>query len=54
MLDSLKAGAVVCNIGHFDTEIDTAYLRGYKWVEVKPRSPSLSFRRRKQLSYPSF
>ncbi len=23
MLDSLKAGAVVCNIGHFDTEIDT-------------------------------
>ncbi|QEY05006.1 adenosylhomocysteinase [Acinetobacter baumannii] len=37
MLDSLKAGAVVCNIGHFDTEIDTAYLRGYKWVEVKPQ-----------------
>ncbi len=25
------------NIGHFDTEIDTAYLRGYKWVEVKPQ-----------------
>ncbi|MGL6033936.1 MAG: adenosylhomocysteinase, partial [Acinetobacter johnsonii] len=37
MLDSLKAGAVVCNIGHFDTEIDTNYLRGYKWVEVKPQ-----------------
>ena len=37
MLDTLKAGAVVCNIGHFDTEIDTAYLRGYKWVEVKPQ-----------------
>ena len=37
MLDSLKAGAVVCNIGHFDTEIDTAYLRNYQWVEVKPQ-----------------
>lgn len=37
MLDTLKAGAVVCNIGHFDTEIDTNYLRGYKWVEVKPQ-----------------
>ncbi|WP_347460925.1 adenosylhomocysteinase [Acinetobacter thermotolerans] len=37
MLDALKAGAVVCNIGHFDTEIDTNYLRGYKWVEVKPQ-----------------
>ena len=38
MLDTLKAGAVVCNIGHFDTEIDTNYLRGYKWVEVKPQA----------------
>ena len=37
MLDSLKKGAVVCNIGHFDTEIDTNYLRGYTWVEVKPQ-----------------
>lgn len=38
MLDSLKKGAVVCNIGHFDTEIDTAYLRkNYRWAEVKPQ-----------------
>lgn len=38
MLDSLKKGAVVCNIGHFDTEIDTAYLRkNYRWEEVKPQ-----------------
>jgi adenosylhomocysteinase len=28
----------VCNIGHFDTEIDTAYLRkNYRWEEVKPQ-----------------
>ncbi len=38
MLDTLKKGAVVCNIGHFDTEIDTAYLRkNYRWEEVKPQ-----------------
>ena len=27
MLRALKSGAVVCNIGHFDNEIDTAYMR---------------------------
>lgn len=38
MLNTLKKGAVVCNIGHFDTEIDTAYLRNnYRWEEVKPQ-----------------
>ncbi len=37
MLDNLKAGAVVCNIGHFDTEIDTNHLRKYRWEEVKPQ-----------------
>ncbi len=38
MLDTLKKGAVVCNIGHFDTEIDTAYLRkNFRWEEVKPQ-----------------
>ncbi len=38
MLKALKATAVVCNIGHFDTEIDTQFMRdNYKWVEVKPQ-----------------
>ncbi|MBX2808806.1 MAG: adenosylhomocysteinase [Cellvibrionaceae bacterium] len=38
MLQSLKAGAVVCNIGHFDNEIDTAYMRdNWQWDEVKPQ-----------------
>ncbi|WP_454063613.1 adenosylhomocysteinase [Candidatus Nitrospira salsa] len=38
MLQSLKAGAVVCNIGHFDNEIDTAYMRKHwEWEEVKPQ-----------------
>ena len=38
MLQKLKNGAVVCNIGHFDNEIDTAYMReNWKWDEVKPQ-----------------
>ncbi len=38
MMDAVKNGAVVCNIGHFDNEIDTAYLREtYEWTEIKPQ-----------------
>ncbi|WP_261319094.1 adenosylhomocysteinase [Microbulbifer agarilyticus] len=38
MLQTLKNGAVVCNIGHFDNEIDTAFMREhYEWEEVKPQ-----------------
>lgn len=38
MLAALKKGAVVSNIGHFDNEIDTAYMRkNWRWDEVKPQ-----------------
>lgn len=38
MLQTLKTGAVVCNIGHFDNEIDTAFMRKqWEWEEVKPQ-----------------
>ena len=38
MLKALKKRAVVCNIGHFDNEIDTAYTRAnWHWEEVKPQ-----------------
>ncbi|MFA5677383.1 MAG: adenosylhomocysteinase [Pseudomonas sp.] len=38
MLKALKKRAVVCNIGHFDNEIDTAYTRqNWHWEEVKPQ-----------------
>lgn len=38
MLQALKAGAVVCNIGHFDNEIDTRYMRdNWTWETVKPQ-----------------
>ncbi len=36
MLDSLKSSCVICNIGHFDNEIDVAYLKKYEWLEIKP------------------
>ena len=38
MLQCLKKGAIVCNIGHFDNEIDTTYMRkNWRWEEVKPQ-----------------
>ena len=38
MLQALKPGAVVCNIGHFDNEIDTGYMRDHwQWQEIKPQ-----------------
>ncbi|MDZ7923646.1 MAG: adenosylhomocysteinase, partial [Marinagarivorans sp.] len=38
MLKGLKSRAVVCNIGHFDNEIDTAFMRkNWEWEEVKPQ-----------------
>ncbi len=38
LLQSIKSGAVICNIGHFDNEIDTQYMRdNWFWEEVKPQ-----------------
>ncbi|WP_341939140.1 adenosylhomocysteinase [Marinimicrobium sp. C2-29] len=38
MLKALKSSAVVCNIGHFDSEIDTAYMRkNWHWEKIKPQ-----------------
>jgi len=38
MLRALKSTALVCNIGHFDNEIDTAYMRReWEWEEIKPQ-----------------
>jgi adenosylhomocysteinase len=39
-MDVMKSGAIVCNIGHFDSEIDIAYLnkrKDIKKVEIKPQ-----------------
>ena len=33
----MKNEAIVCNIGHFDSEIDVASMRQYKWENIKPQ-----------------
>jgi adenosylhomocysteinase len=40
---AMKDGAIVCNIGHFDTEIQISALRNYKWSEVKPQVDEVEF-----------
>ena len=38
MLSTVAPNAIVCNIGHFDTEIDTKFMRdNWRWEEVKPQ-----------------
>ena len=42
-LKMLKNEAIVCNIGHFDNEIDVASLRQYTWDNVKPQVDQVVF-----------
>ncbi len=38
MLSTVSSNSIVCNIGHFDTEIDTQFMRdNWRWEEVKPQ-----------------
>jgi len=39
----MKHRAIVCNIGHFDSEIQVAALRNYKWHNVKPQVDEIEF-----------
>jgi len=39
----MKDRAIVCNIGHFDTEIQTEALKNYKWHNVKPQVDEVEF-----------
>jgi adenosylhomocysteinase len=39
----MKNNAIVCNIGHFDDEIDCASLRQYTWENIKPRVDHIIF-----------
>ena len=40
---SMKNQAIVCNIGHFDNEIDIASLEKYEWEEIKPQVDHVIF-----------
>jgi adenosylhomocysteinase len=39
----MKNQAIVCNIGHFDSEIDIAGIEKYKWEEIKPQVDHVIF-----------
>ena len=39
----MKDRAIVCNIGHFDNEIDVAGLKNFKWHNVKPQVDEIEF-----------
>ena len=40
---AMKNTAIVCNIGHFDSEIQIAGLRNFKWDEIKPQVHHVEF-----------
>jgi adenosylhomocysteinase len=39
----MKNESIICNIGHFDSEIDIASLRGYEWENIKPQVDHVIF-----------
>ena len=42
-MKAMKNEAIVCNIGHFDSEIDIASLRQYEWENIKPQVDHVIF-----------
>jgi adenosylhomocysteinase len=42
-MDRMKDGAIVCNIGHFDSEIDVAGLEELAWDEIKPQVDKITW-----------
>tara|TARA_B110000008_G_scaffold20640_1_gene19047 strand:+ start:68 stop:1351 length:1284 start_codon:yes stop_codon:yes gene_type:complete len=39
----MKDRAIICNIGHFDSEIEISSLKNYKWEEIKPQVDQVTF-----------
>ena len=42
-LEKMKDQAIVCNIGHFDNEIDVASMSDYQWINIKPEVDHIVF-----------
>jgi adenosylhomocysteinase len=42
-MDQMKNNAIVCNIGHFDTEIDVASIKDCEWENIKPQVDHVIF-----------
>ncbi|NWE52033.1 adenosylhomocysteinase [Brevundimonas sp. P7753] len=40
---AMRNNAIVCNIGHFDSEIQVAALKNFKWDEIKPQVHHIEF-----------
>ena len=45
----MKDRAILCNIGHFDNEIQVEALRNYKWTEIKPQVHEIEFPDKKRI-----
>jgi adenosylhomocysteinase len=48
-MKKMKDQAIVCNIGHFDNEIEVASLSQYKWEEIKPQVDHIIFPDKKRI-----
>jgi adenosylhomocysteinase len=42
-MKQMKNMAIVCNIGHFDSEIQVEAIKKYKWTEIKPQVHQITF-----------
>ena len=45
----MKDRSILCNIGHFDNEIQVEALRNYKWTEIKPQVHEIEFPDKKRI-----
>ena len=48
-MQQMKDLAIVCNIGHFDSEIDVSALRAFNWLNIKPQVDQINFPDKKRL-----
>ena len=46
---AMKHRAIVCNIGHFDSEIQVAALKNFKWENIKPQVDEIEFPDKKRI-----
>jgi adenosylhomocysteinase len=47
----MKDRAILCNIGHFDNEIEVEALKNYKWTEIKPQVHEIELPNKKKLFF---
>jgi len=45
----MKDRSILCNIGHFDNEIQVEALKNYKWIEIKPQVHEIEFPDKKRI-----